>query len=344
MAEPLTIPEARRGGSSRATVLLLAIASGTAVADLYYVQPLLVTIGNAFHVAGSRTGLFVTLTQIGYACGLLFLVPLGDLFDRRSLILGFFGIGSAGLAFAAISPNASLFAVASVLIGLLSVSAQIIVPYAAHMASDDSRGKTVGTVMSGLLIGILLARTFSGIISHVAGWRTVYIVGAGMLLLLMAVMWRRLPSQPAEKSVGSYPRLLASVLKLVRTQPVLRRRSLYGACVFAAFSVFWTSATFLLSHAPYHYNDAVIGLFGLFGVAGALSASFAGRMADRGHAHIGTGVFLLLALVSFAASAWGGLHLAGVIAACSSWISGYRVPTFSTRARSTALTPRRAAA
>ncbi len=295
-------------------MLLLAIASGIAVADLYYVQPLLVTLGGAFHVPGSRTGLFVTLTQIGYACGLLFLVPLGDLFDRRSLILGFFGVGSAGLAFAALSPSASLFAVASVLIGLLSVSAQIIVPYAAHMANDSSRGKTVGTVMSGLLIGILLARTFAGIISHIAGWRTVYVAGAGLLLLLMAVMWRLLPSQPAERTVGSYPQLLASIVRLVRTQPVLRLRSLYGACVFGAFSVFWTSVTFLLARAPYHYNDAVIGLFGLFGVAGALAASFAGRLADRGHAHVGTGAFLLLALASFGASAWGGAHLAGVIA------------------------------
>ena len=262
-------------GPGRGTVLLLAVASGTAVANLYYVQPLLATLGPAFHLTGNSTGFFVTLTQIGYACGLFFLVPLGDLFDRRSLILGFFGVGSAVLFLAALSPNAVMFAVCSIAVGLLSVSAQIIVPYAAHAAPEDQRGRTVGTVMSGLLLGVLFARTFSGLLSHLGGWRMVYCAGAALMLVLMAVLWRRLPSQPAEGSVESYRRLLGSIYELFRTQPVLRRRSLYGSCVFAAFSVFWTGATFLLSRQPYSYNDAVIGLFGLCGAAGAFSASLA---------------------------------------------------------------------
>lgn len=295
-------------------VLLLAVASASAVANLYYVQPLLATLGRAFHVANNGTGIFVTLTQIGYACGLFFLVPVGDLVDRRSLILAFFGLETVALLVAALSQTAWMFAAASVAIGILSVSAQIIVPYAAHMAPEARRGTIIGTVMSGLLLGILSARTLSGIISHAAGWRVVFLVGAAVMLALMGIMWRLLPRQPASGSVRSYFHLLASVTELFLKQPVLRRRALYGACVFAAFSVFWTGATFLLSGAPYHYSDAIIGLFGLCGIAGALSASFAGRLSDKGRTLGGTGAFLFLAMASFALNAWGSWQIAGVIA------------------------------
>ncbi len=295
-------------------VLLLAVASASAVANLYYVQPLLATLGRAFHVANNGTGIFVTLTQMGYACGLFFLVPVGDLVDRRSLILAFFGLEAIALLAAAISQNAWMFAAASVAIGILSVSAQIIVPYAAHMAPEAKRGTTIGTVMSGLLLGILSARTLSGLVSHAVGWRVVFLVAAVLMLGLMAVMWRLLPRQPASGSVRSYFHLLSSVAELFIKQSVLRRRALYGACVFAAFSVFWTGATFLLSGEPYHYSDAVIGLFGLCGIAGALSASFAGRLSDKGRTLIGTGAFLFLAMASFALNVWGSWSIAGVIA------------------------------
>jgi predicted MFS family arabinose efflux permease len=297
----------------RGTVFLLAVASASAVANLYYAQPLLATLGRVFHVASNGTGIFVTLTQIGYACGLFFLVPIGDLVDRRSLILAFFGLESAALLTATLSQSAGMFAAASVAIGLLSISAQIVVPYAAHMAPESKRGTTVGIVMSGLLLGILSARTLSGLISHAAGWRVVFLFGAILMMGLMAIMWRLLPRQPVSGSVRSYVQLLSSVATLFVTQPLLRRRSLYGACVFAAFSLFWTSLTFLLSGEPYRYSDAVIGIFGLCGVAGAVSASFAGRLSDRGRTLAGTGSFLFLATVSFALSAWGSARLIGVI-------------------------------
>lgn len=199
-----------------------------------------------------------------------------------------------------------MFAAASAAIRLLSVSAQIIVPYAAHMAHDHRRRRTVGTVMNGLLLGILFARTLSGFVSHIMGWRTVSVIGAAM-------MWRLLPPQPATAPAGAYLRLLASAAELFGTQQVLRRRALCGACVFASFSAFWTGATFLLAGEPYHYSDAVIGLFGLCGVAGALSASFAGRLSDRGLTLAGTRSFLFLTMASFALSAWGSRQLAGVI-------------------------------
>jgi predicted MFS family arabinose efflux permease len=304
---------ANQQSPSRGIVLLLAVASACAVANLYYAQPLLASLGRAFHVPGNGTGIFVTLTQVGYACGLFFLVPIGDRVDRRRLILAFFGVESLALVVAAMSTGAAMFAAASAAIGVLSVSAQIIVPYAAHMAPDQRRGRTVGTVMSGLLLGILCARTLSGFVSHTMGWRAVFLIGAVLMVALAALMWRLLPPQPASAPSGSYVRLLASVAGLFGTQQVLRRRALYGACVFASFSVFWTGATFLLAGEPYHYSDAVIGLFGLCGVAGALSASFAGRLSDRGLTMAGTGSFLFLAMASFALSAWGSWQLAGVI-------------------------------
>ena len=308
---------AQTGGSEappRSTILLLAVASASAVANLYYAQPLLATLGQVFHVPGNGTGIFVTLTQMGYAVGLFFVVPLGDLVDRRKLIVGFFGLQSVALLVAALSQSAAMFGAASFAIGVLSVSAQTIIPYAAHMAPEGKQGTTVGTVMSGLLLGILSARTLSGLISHAAGWRVVFVVGAVLMLLLMAIMWRRLPAQHPSGSVRSYPHLLVSVLGLITSQPILRRRILYGACVFAAFSIFWTAVTFLLHGQPYGYSDAVIGLFGLCGVAGALAASFAGRISDAGRTRAGTGLFLFVAMISFAFSAWGSVRLAGIIA------------------------------
>ena len=299
---------------SRGTILLLAVASASAVANLYYVQPLLATLGRAFHVTGNGTGIFVTLTQLGYAAGLFFLVPVGDLVDRRVLVLAFFGLQGVALLAAAFSQTAWMFGAASVAIGVLSVSAQIIIPYAAHAAAEDTRGATVGTVMTGLLLGILCARTLSGLVSHAAGWRVVYLVGAALMLALAAVMWRALPPQPVAGTVRSYGHLLASVATLLRTQPVLRRRILYGACAFGSFSIFWTCVTFLLSGDPYRYSDAVIGLLGLCGVAGAAAASFAGRLSDRGWTLAGTGSFLAAAMVSFALSAWGAVSLVGVVA------------------------------
>ena len=299
---------------SRGTILLLAVASASAVANLYYAQPLLATLGRAFHVPGNDAGIFMTLTQIGYAAGLFFLVPVGDLVDRRVLILTSFGLESVALMIAAFSQSAWMFGAASVAIGVMSVSAQIIVPYAAHIAQEESRGRTVGTVMSGLLLGILFARTLSGLVSHAAGWRAVFLVGAVITLGLMAIMWRILPSQPGSAAVRSYLHLLSSVAALFPSQPVLRRRVVYGACVFAAFSMFWTSVTFLLSGEPYRFSDALIGLLGLCGVAGAASASVAGRLSDRGWTLVGTGAMLVLTIVSFAFSASGSVALVGVIA------------------------------
>lgn len=279
-------------------VFILAVACGVTVANLYWAQPLLDTIGHAFHSGTTAAGMIVTFTQLGYAMGLLFLVPLGDLFERKRLIVSILLLTALSLVMATIAPSLRIFSVASLIIGVTSVVAQILVPFAATLAKDHERGKVVGQVMSGLLIGILFARTLSGFISEYAGWRTVFAFAALLIVLQVLVLARFLPRYK-ENIKLSYPGLLASVWQLVKTERILRIRSVYGALVFANFSVLWTSLTFLLAGPPYNFSDAVIGLFGLVGAAGAFSANLAGRWADKGLSNKTTIAFLLINLAAF---------------------------------------------
>ena len=249
-------------------VLLFAAACGIAVANLYYAQPLLPAIAASFHTSADATTLIVTGAQIGYGLGLALLVPLGDMLVRRRLIPGILVVSAAALFVAAMAPNLSVLIAAAAVAGVCSVSAQILVPFGAHLADDMNRGEVVGTIMSGLLIGVLLARTFSGLIAQAAGWRAVYVVGGALVLVLVALLARTLPAEEARPHLD-YRELLGSVVHLMRTEPVLRLRSTFGGLLFAAFGVLWTSLAFLLSKPPYHYSEAVIGLFGLLGASGA---------------------------------------------------------------------------
>lgn len=292
----------------RRLVLVFAVACGLVVANLYYAQPVLDTIAREFHSSVGTVGLIVTLTQIGYAAGLLFVVPLGDLLNRRRLVITVLTGTALALAAAALSSSIAALAAISLAIGVTSVVVQVLIPFAAALAPDAERGRVVGMVMSGLLLGVLLARTFSGLVAQVAGWRAIYWLAAMLMLVLIGVLWRELPRDPQHSVTLSYGQLLRSVGRLVVEEPVLRRRSIYGALCFAAFSVLWTTIAFLLAQPPYRYGEATIGLFGLAGAAGALCASFAGRLADRGWARITTGTFIFLALVSFGLLALGG-HL-----------------------------------
>nr|WP_243758152.1 MFS transporter [Allobranchiibius sp. GilTou38] len=274
----------------------MAVAAGVSAANLYYSQPLLDLIGSDLHISSSATGVLVTVTQLGYAVGLLFVLPLGDLLERRRLIVGMTLATAVALVLTAFAQNEIWLLSMLLVVGLLSVVAQVVVPLAAALASDDDRGSVVGTVMSGLLIGILLARTLAGLLAEVGGWRSVYLVAAGLVLVLALGLWRGLPHSPPTVRT-SYAGLLGSVLRLVRTEPVLRRRMLYGALAFAQFSMLWTAITGLLSGGPYHYTEAVIGLFGLAGVAGALAAPLVGKLADGGrqiYAAVGSGLILVL--------------------------------------------------
>jgi predicted MFS family arabinose efflux permease len=291
-------------GIGRGLVLLLAVACGAAVANLYYAQPLLHTLGRAFGVSNGTAGLLVTVTQIGYVLGLAFLVPVGDLRERRALISGTLVLTAVWLAVAAAAPSYAVFAVALALIGVTCVVAQIIVPMSSSLSAARERGRVVGTVMSGLLIGILVARTVSGLIAAALGWRTVFALAAAGMVALAATLRRRLPLVPPTTEL-SYGGVLRSVLVLVRTEPVLRQRMLMGGLTFGCFSVLWTSLSFLLAGPPFHYGNAVIGLFGLAGVAGATAASVVGRLADRGHGGRAVTVSIILLLASWAILAVG---------------------------------------
>jgi predicted MFS family arabinose efflux permease len=257
------------------------------------------------------------VTQVGYVIGLALLVPVGDLRERRGLISGTLIVTAAALGVAAAAPSFVVFAAALALVGLTSVVAQIIVPMSSSLSADHERGRVVGTVMSGLLIGILVARTVSGLVAAALGWRAVFALAAVAMLVLAATLRRLLPRVPATTTL-SYGALLRSVLLLVRAEPVLRQRMLLGALLFGCFSALWTSIAFLLSAAPYHYGNAVIGLFGLAGLAGALAASVVGRLADRGHGSAASTAAVLVMLISWAVLAAGHtsvvLLIVGIVA------------------------------
>lgn len=298
---------------SPALVRLLAVACGATVANLYYAQPLLDTIARAFHVSSGVAGLIVTASQVGYATGLMLIVPLGDLVHRRRLVCQLLLATTLALLAAAVAPDIWVLAAGIGVAGVTSVVAQVLVPFASELADPADRGRVVGVVMSGLLIGILLARTVSGVIAQLAGWRSVYLVGAGVMLALTVALWRALPDVEPPSSLP-YRRLLASIGTLVRREGILRRRMAFGAMGMATFSALWTTLTFLLSRPPYNYGEAVIGLFGIAGLVGAGSARFAGRLADRGHAHAATGGFWLAVLAGWGLLALGTTSVVAVVA------------------------------
>ncbi len=292
-------PAASRAEVPRGMTLLLAASCGLIVANLYYAQPLAGPISAALGLSPAGAGLIVTMTQIGYGAGLLFIVPLGDLVENRRLILAVTALGIAALFAAALAPGAGAFLLAALLIGVCSVAVQIMVPYAAHFAPEAKRGQVVGNVMSGLMIGIMLSRPAASFMAQVSSWRTVFFASTAVTALLCAVLFRVLPERvPAQRS--SYGALLASMVRLVRTTPVLRRRALYQFCLFGAFSLFWTTTPLLLAGPLYRLSQAGIALFALAGVAGAVAAPIAGRVADRGWSRPASGLAMLLVGLSFA--------------------------------------------
>ena len=279
-------------------VWILSVACAMSVANLYYNQPLLADIAHTFSVSESAVGFIATLAQLGYAAGLLFLVPLGDSFDRRNLITLTLIAVTFSLLAVALAPSIGVLAIASFAVGATTIAPQIIVPFAASLAHPLQRGRIVGTVMSGLLIGILLARTVSGFVGAHLGWRAMYWIAATMMVVLTITLRVLLPKETPRAGM-SYLHLLRSLWGLLRTEPVVRETSVFGALVFAAFSVFWVSLVFFLGTPPYHYGSEVAGLFGLVGVVGALAASNVGKLADSLDPRIITGVMIIIALAAF---------------------------------------------
>ncbi|MYT29378.1 MFS transporter [Streptomyces sp. MspMP-M5] len=289
----------------RGTLLLMSVATGLSVAGNYFAQPLLDVIGRDLHLSAGTAALVVTVAQTGYGLGLLLLVPLGDLLERRRLAVVLCALTAAFLTVTASAPNGALLLVGTALTGLTSVAAQVVMPFAATLSAPAERGRTVGTVMTGLLLGILLARTAAGLLAELGGWRTVYWVNAALMLLMAVLLRLRLPALRTDAGLR-YPALLRSTLALFAQEPVLRRRALLGALTFAGFSTLWTAVVFLLSGPAYGWQESTIGLLGLVGAAGSLAATAAGRLADRGLAHRVTGVGACLLLASWGLLAAGG--------------------------------------
>jgi len=289
--------------ASPGITLLLAFACGLIVANLYYAQPLAGPIGVSLGLSPEATGLIVTLTQVGYGAGLLFIVPLGDLLETGKLVRALIVLAALALAGAALSTRPLPFFVAVLAIGLVSVAAQVLVPYAAHLAPEAQRGRVVGNVMSGLLTGIMLARPVSSFIAQLASWHTVFFLSSGAMLLLAVLLGVALPPRLPGATLR-YGQLLASMALLARTCRVLQRRSLSHAAMFGAFSLFWTTAPLRLAQ-EFHLSQAGIALFGLAGVAGAIGSPIAGRLADAGHGRFATFLAMGCAIAAFALSRIG---------------------------------------
>jgi predicted MFS family arabinose efflux permease len=300
----------------RADTLFMAACTGLIVANIYYCQPLILLIAQDFNLPESRAGSIAYLTQIGYASGILLLVPLGDIMERRSQILICTAAAVASLLLAALAPSFLVLQIASVLTGASSVVPQLILPLSAHLAPDHKRGSVIGTIMSGLLVGVLASRSLSGTIGGIAGWREMYFIAAGICTVLLFLMrWRFPRSHSAFR--GSYGQLMHSILGYIRTQPALRRAALCNSLSFAAVSAFWVTMVLFLSAPPFNYKSASIGLFGIAGAVGALAAPLLGRFVDGKGAGSSIWAGLILELASFAAFYFTGnglfLLLLGII-------------------------------
>ncbi|MDR5759954.1 MFS transporter [Caballeronia sp. LZ035] len=302
---------------TRGLIALFAFCCGAIVANLYYAQPITELIAPDLHMAGGTASLIVSLTQIGYALGLFFIVPLGDLLENRKLMIATALVSIASLTAAAFTHTPGWFLVISLLIGFSSVAVQILIPLAAHLAPDESRGKVVGTIMSGLLLGILLSRPVSSIVAGHFGWRAMFAAAAVLMVVITTVLALTIPRrQPNHQA--TYFQLIGSLGHLVRTMPVLRHRSLYQALMFASFSLFWTAIPIELSR-HYGLSQTAIGIFALIGAMGATSAPIAGRLADAGHTVRATFTALILAALAYLPvlihPAWGvgALVVTGVL-------------------------------
>lgn len=291
----------------------MAVATGVSAANLHYCQPLLAEIAAGFSTTVRGVSAVPTVTQIGYALGLALFVPLGDLVERRRLIVLLVSATAAALVITALAPSLFVLCLASLMVGAFASVVQVVVPFAATVAAPAERGRAVGFVTGGMLIGVLLARTVSGFVGGAFGWRVMYSVAAATMAALALALRELLPvSRPAAPI--SYRALIRSIFELARDMPALRESALLGGLVFGAFMAFWTTLVFFVARPPYYYNAQAAGMFGLVGVVGALAAPAAGRFADRRNPRLAIGLALLIGLVSYGVLGFAGHHLAGLIA------------------------------
>ncbi len=290
----------------------MAVASGAAVANIYYNQPMLADMARTFHVTAKQIGLAATATQIGYAAGMPLFIPLGDFVERRRLIVVLFAAVACALVATATAATLTGLVVASFCVGLTTVIAQIMIPLATDLAPPEQQGRIIGTILSGVLLGALLARTVSGFVSGHFSWRTMYWIAAAAAILFSAVLQFRLPPIHPQARTG-YGQLMRSIWGIVLELPKLRQVSLVAGLFFAAFSAFWTTLVFLLETPPYHYGSQAAGLFGIVGAVGAGIAPLAGKLSDRRSPRFVVTIAILVVLAAYAVFWSAGFHLWGLV-------------------------------
>ncbi|QHI98667.1 MFS transporter [Xylophilus rhododendri] len=298
---------------STPVLLLMAMACGLCAGGNYFNQPLLHSIARDLGIAESRAALTVTIAQVAYACGLLLLVPLADMLERRALAVSLMLLAAAGQFVSGFACGFGMLAIGTAMAGLFSVASQVLVPMAAALAAPGRSGRATGLVMSGLLTGILAARSVAGLLSGWGGWSMVYRISGAVMLLVAALLWWALPSSRNAES-ARYGQILRSMGTLLRRHPRLRSRAWLGALSFASVSCLFSTMALLLSGPAFRMGDTAIGLVGLVGVAGALVANLAGRWADQGRQQATTGASALLLILGWAALYLGGTHLGWFLA------------------------------
>jgi predicted MFS family arabinose efflux permease len=295
-------------------VWILAISTGCIVANIYYIQPLLADIAREFSLSVAQIGIVAMLAQIGTGLGMLFFVPLGDKYERRSLISILLICESIALAFVATATNVMWLSLACFCVGALAATVHVVVPLAAHIAPPNERGRVVGTVLGGLLVGVLLARTFSGVVGAQFGWRTVYWFGSAIMLGLAITIRTSLGKSEPEITL-KWTELMRSVWDLAREHAVLREAAVLACLLFMTFSALWTTLVFLLRTPPYHYGTTAAGLFGLLGACSAAAAPFVGRISDKHGSERSILVAIIATLSGYVVLLLFGRMLAGLIAA-----------------------------
>lgn len=286
----------------------MAFCTGLIVANIYYCQPLVILIAKDYNLSETYAGRITYITQIGYALGLFLLVPLGDMFERKKQILVITGLAILALLVAAVSHTFFLLEIASLLIGACSIVPQLILPLAANLSTDENRGANIGSIMSGLLVGILASRAVSGSIGFWLGWRAMYYIAAVICLLLIGLMAKRFPqSYPSFK--GNYKQLMGSMFSYIKTQPVLRETSIINFLAFAIISAFWTTMVLFLANPPFNFQTLQIGLFGIAGAAGALAAPLVGKLSDGNNPRKNLMIGFILQIISIALFYFTGNHL-----------------------------------
>lgn len=299
---------------SHKLIILMAVTSGIAVANIYYIQPLLQQIAEDYHISHASAGLLATLTQVGYALGLFLILPLADLLERKKLVLIMLVLAALSLFIMYLSSSFVVTAAACLAVGTTSVIPQLMVPLGAKLSNDTERGKNIGHIMSGLLIGVLLSRVFSGFIGKYFGWKMIYLIAVVLMIVLFLLIKAMLPVCEANLNMGmNYSSIIKSMAALPRQYPVLIEAAVNAALFMMAFSALWTTLTFHLQSSAFHLSTNMVGMFGLIGISGILFAPLAGKISDQKSAKFTVGINIAIIFVSYLCLLVFGFQIWGLI-------------------------------